>query len=154
MLLLLLLLTRSMELLLLLARALHLQWLMGVVLLVLARHRVTRVDCVTLSRNLLLLIELLLRLRLRVLLGELDMHHRTRHLMILRGRRIVVLGPLLVVERLLVALVVLLLLLLRLLHLMRTGHRRCMVLLWWTLGCRLRWPRVISRPGRWRRLVG
>ena len=38
--------------------------------------------------------------------------------MILRGRRIVVLGPLLVVERLLVALVVLLLLLLRLLHLM------------------------------------
>ena len=80
--------------------------------------------------------------------------------MILRGGRIVVLRSLLVVERLLVALVVLLLLLLlRLLHLvgrkvhinhqvqqpiyylMRTRHRCCMVLLWWTLGCRLlRWP--------------
>ena len=31
----------------------HLQWLMWVVLLVLTRHRVARVDCVTLSRNLL-----------------------------------------------------------------------------------------------------
>ena len=41
----------------------------------------------------------------------------THHLMILRSRRIVVLGSLLVVKRLLVALVVLLLLLLRLLHL-------------------------------------
>jgi len=153
-LLLLLLLTRSMELLLLLSRSLHLQWLVWVVLLVLTRHRVPRVDCVALSGNLLLLIQLLLWLGLGVLLGELDMHHRARHLMILRGGRIVVLRSLLVVERLLVALVVLLLLLLRLLHLMRTGHRRCMVLLWWTLGRRLRWPRVISRPGGWRRLVG
>lgn len=141
MLLLLLLLTRSMELLLLLSRSLHLQWLVWVVLLVLTRHRVPRVDCVALSSNLLLLIQLLLWLGLGVLLGELDMHHRARHLMILRGGRIVVLRSLLVVERLLVALVVLLLLLLRLLHLMRTRHRCRMVLLWWTLGCRLlRWP--------------
>ena len=88
-----------------------------------------------------------------------DPGFQTHHLMILRGGRIVVLRSLLVVERLLVALVVLLLLLLRLLHLvgrkvhikhqvqqpiyylMRTRHRCCMVLLWWTLGCRLlRWP--------------
>ena len=93
--------------------------------------------------------------------------------MILRSRGIVVLPPLLVVERLLVALVVLLLLLLRLLdlegsrisiskssrqsfksHLMRTGHRCSMVLLRWTLCSRLRRPRVIGWPGGWWRLVG
>jgi len=55
-LLLLLLLARSMELLLLLSRSLYLQWLMGIVLLVLTRHRVARVDWVTLSCNLLLLV--------------------------------------------------------------------------------------------------
>jgi len=142
-LLLLLLLARSMELLLLLTRSLHLQWLMGIVLLVLTRHRVARVDWVTLSCNLLLLVQLLLRLWLRMLLSELDMHHRARHLMILRSRRIMVLGPLLMVEGLLVTLVMLLLLLLGLLHLVRTRHRRCCMMLllwWWTLGCRLlRW---------------
>ena len=39
----------------------------------------------------LLLVHLLLRLGLRVLLGELDVHHRPRHLVVLRRRGVVVL---------------------------------------------------------------
>jgi hypothetical protein len=61
-----------------------------------------------LSQVHLLLIHLLLGLRLRVLLSELDMYHRAG-LVVLRSWGLVVLSALLVVQRLLVTLVVVLL---------------------------------------------
>lgn len=144
-LLLLLLLSRAMELLLLLllrlSRALDLQGLVWVMLLLLllmlARHLMSGVDLMTLPCDLLLHIRLLLGLWLRMLLSELDMDYRARarHLMVLWGRRIVVLCSLLMIHRLLLVALEMLLLLLRLwlLHLMRSRHGSCMVLLRWRL---------------------
>jgi len=144
-LLLLLLLSRAMELLLLLLllllpRALDLQglvWVMLLLLLMLARHLMSGVDLMTLPCDLLLHIRLLLGLWLRMLLSKLDMDYRARagHLMILWGRRIVVLCSLLMIHRLLLVALEMLLLLLRLwlLHLMRSRHGSCMVLLRWRL---------------------